>query len=128
MSGGSSALPIDPRDRRRDFRWVPVAMPEVARLLDEQRTLHGVAFVNRCWQRGVVQGLPGWFFAAEGSVMLGAPTALQMIDWLDPLPVESKPAAVLCLADPDKLAAEVAAAAAAAAQATAQGGAEHAGA
>jgi hypothetical protein len=85
----------------KDWSWLPQHMPEVAALLAAEREKHGVAWVNQCWKRGVLQRDPGAFFAAEGALMVGTPTARQMIDWLDPLPGTERPAAVLCLAEPE---------------------------
>lgn len=57
--------------------WLPEAMPNVARLIRERRQLLGAAHVNECWQRGVIQREPGWFFAREGALAVGTP-------WDDP--------------------------------------------
>ena len=53
--------------------WLPAFMPGVARLMAEKRAQWGSDWVNRCWERGVVNGEPGWFFAAEGSITVGVP-------------------------------------------------------
>jgi hypothetical protein len=58
--------------------WLPAAMPGVARLIQEKRKLLGVAHVSECWQRGVVEKQPGWFFAREGALAVGTP-------WDDPV-------------------------------------------
>lgn len=55
------------------WSWLPEFMPGVARLLAERRRLHGDAFVNDCWRRGVVEREPGWFFAREGAIAVGVP-------------------------------------------------------
>ena len=57
--------------------WLPTAMPGVARLIAEKRKALGDAHVAQCWQRGVVERLPGWFFAREGALAVGTP-------WDDP--------------------------------------------
>lgn len=57
--------------KRKRFDWLPVEMPGVVRLVAEQRRLHGDAWVNECWKRGVVDGEPGWFWAGEGALMVG---------------------------------------------------------
>jgi hypothetical protein len=62
---------------RKSFDWLPAHMPGVAKLVREKRRLHGDAHVNECWRRGVVQREPGWFFAREGALAVGAP-------WDDP--------------------------------------------
>lgn len=92
MSGGGEG-------GRRDWSWVRAHMPRVAQLLEDARALHGREHVNRCWAQGVAQGRPGHFFAAQGPIMLGTPTAAQMLDWLDPEPGAVRPEAVLHLAD-----------------------------
>ena len=55
------------------WNWLPTAMPKVAKLIREKRVSMGDAHVNECWQRGVVKGEPGWFFAREGPLMVGVP-------------------------------------------------------
>lgn len=63
-------------DKKQDagkFGWLPSAMPGVARLVAEKRRLLGDAHVKECWQRGVVQREPGWFFAREGALAVGTP-------------------------------------------------------
>lgn len=59
--------------KKKRFDWLPVEMPGVARLVAEQRRLHGDAHVNECWRRGVLELQPGWFFAREGPLAVGAP-------------------------------------------------------
>lgn len=56
---------------KRDWSWLPAQMPGVARQLADKRAELGEAWVNECWKRGVVKGEPGWFFAAEGPLMVG---------------------------------------------------------
>ena len=60
------------------WAWLPAAMPGVARLMKDKRGEVGDAHVNECWQRGVVNGEPGWFFAREGALAVGTP-------WDDPV-------------------------------------------
>ena len=48
------------------------SMPNVARLVDEQRTAHGAAFVNGCIKRGIA-GEPDQFYAFEAGHVLGTP-------------------------------------------------------
>lgn len=59
--------------KRKRFDWLPVEMPGVARLVAEKRRLFGDQHVNECWKRGVLQLEPGWFFAREGALAVGAP-------------------------------------------------------
>lgn len=87
-------------DQRSDWGWLPSAMPGVAQQMATQRARLGVAWVNTCWRRGVVNREPGWFFAAEGPLTLGEPTAAQVLDWFDPAPPDGRPVAMLCLAEP----------------------------
>lgn len=63
------------------WSWVPQLMPGVQRLMAERRREWGDAHVNECWQRGVVQREPGWFFAAEGALTLGTPDTDQRALW-----------------------------------------------
>lgn len=53
--------------------WLPAHMPGVARLLAEKRRTLGDAHVRRCWDMGVNQVQPGWFFAREGPLAVGTP-------------------------------------------------------
>ena len=62
-------------DRAQDWKWLPAQMPTVAKLLADKRKELGAEWVNTCWKHGVLQGLPGWFFAAEGSLAVGTPWA-----------------------------------------------------
>lgn len=55
------------------WSWLPAAMPGVARLLAEKKAELGAEHVARCWQRGVVERHPGWFFAREGALAVGTP-------------------------------------------------------
>ncbi|MBX3605349.1 MAG: hypothetical protein KF788_08760 [Piscinibacter sp.] len=65
----------------RPWGWVPAAMPGVARLMADRRREYGDAHVNLCWQRGVVERRPGWFFALEGAIALGTPDDDQRLAW-----------------------------------------------
>lgn len=47
-------------------------MPGVIKLLREKRQAGKGAYIDACWRHGVVQGEPGWFFASEGGVSIGA--------------------------------------------------------
>jgi hypothetical protein len=64
---------MDKRDRK-DWSWLPAAMPGVARLMAEKRAALGQAHVDECWRRGMA-GEPGWFFAREGAIAIGTPWA-----------------------------------------------------
>lgn len=75
-------------------------MPQVAQQMAERRQALGTAWVNTCWRRGVVNGEPGWFFAAEGPLTLGAPLPAHLLDWHDPVPPDGRPPFMLYLADP----------------------------
>lgn len=57
---------------KKDWSWLPAAMPGVAKLVAEQRVQLGNEHVNRCWRRGL-EGQPGWFFAREGAIAVGTP-------------------------------------------------------
>ena len=60
-------------DKVRDWSWLPAQMPGVAAAIKRQRAEVGNGHVNLCWRRGVVDGLPGWFYAAEGALAVGTP-------------------------------------------------------
>lgn len=53
------------------FDWLPERMPGVAKQIATRRAELGREWVNLCWQRGVIEGLPGWFYAAEGGLAVG---------------------------------------------------------
>lgn len=55
-------------------------MPGVVALIKSRRLELGAAFMNRCWQRGVIQCEPGWFYAREGAVAVGVPFVGSEID------------------------------------------------
>lgn len=55
------------------WSWLPAAMPGVARLIKEKRQQLGDEHVSLCWQRGVIERQPGWFFAREGALAVGTP-------------------------------------------------------
>lgn len=62
---------MDKGQSKGNWSWLPAAMPQVAKLIAEKRATLGAAWVNKCWQRGVLDGEPGWFFAGEGALMVG---------------------------------------------------------
>jgi hypothetical protein len=55
------------------WAWLPQFMPQVSQRLAELRRRHGPAHVAMCWKNGVVDQQPGWFFAREGVLSIGAP-------------------------------------------------------
>lgn len=63
------------KDQKKQNRygWIEAAMPLLPQHIRDARRKYGDAHVNECWKRGVVQGQPGWFFARQGTVALGAP-------------------------------------------------------
>jgi|RhisoiCoNPM_1038542.scaffolds.fasta_scaffold19125_2 hypothetical protein len=63
---------------KKDWSWLPAAMPGVARLVADKRRVLGDAHVNECWRRSVVLLEPGWLFAREGALTVGTP-------WDDPV-------------------------------------------
>lgn len=88
------------RGSRADWSWLPAAMPEVARLLAAERAKLGNDHVNACWRDGVLAMQPGRFFAAEGALTVGVPTAAQVVEWYEPSDPATAPRAVLHLAQP----------------------------
>ena len=71
----------------KPWSWLPAAMPGVARLVREKRAKLGDERVNECWQRGVVERKPGWFFAAEGAITVGTPDVDQRAQWFSSLQI-----------------------------------------
>ena len=61
------------RAPKKDWSWLPTAMPKVAQLVAEKKKAYGAAHVSECWKRGVELGEPGWFFAREGGLAVGTP-------------------------------------------------------
>jgi hypothetical protein len=57
----------------KKWDWLPARMPRVTALIRAERQRLGDAHVKRCWDMGVVQRQPGWFFAWEGGLGVGAP-------------------------------------------------------
>lgn len=66
---------------KRNWAFVKEHMPRTVAMLKEYRELGEGAHVDECWQQGVLNGLPNWFFAKEGPLTLGTP--------FDPLPPTS---------------------------------------
>lgn len=58
---------------KQDWSWLPAQMPGVAKRITELRAKFGAAHINECWRRGVLLCEPGWFFAREGALSVGAP-------------------------------------------------------
>lgn len=70
-------------EQGKTWGWLPAHMPGVANLLADKRKEHGPAHVQLCWQRGVIEGQPGWFFAREGPLAVGTiwPDAADVAGW-----------------------------------------------
>jgi len=56
---------------KRSWAFMKDHMPQVVALLRDKRQAGQGAHVDLCWRRGVVEGLPGWFYASEGGVQVG---------------------------------------------------------
>lgn len=69
--------------------WVNAALPNLARLVAQRKAEVGAAHVALCWQRGVVQQLPGWFFGREGGVALGTPWADEQLQAWAGMPLQA---------------------------------------
>lgn len=67
---------MDRREEKQDWSWLPSKMPAVVAMVKEKREAYGNRHVDECWRRGVVDGEPGWFFAREGALAIGTPTAM----------------------------------------------------
>jgi hypothetical protein len=71
--------------KKNRWSWLPDFMPGVAKQLAEKRRTVGAAHVSLCWQRGVVEQQPNWFFAREGAISIGTPPTepdlLAMCGW-----------------------------------------------
>lgn len=74
------------KGHKQTFAWLPAQMPTVARLMKERRAALGDAWVDECWRRGVAACEPGWFWAAEGALSVGAlwPEAEAVSLWAQP--------------------------------------------
>jgi hypothetical protein len=72
--------------KKRDWTWLPQHMPGVARLVAEKRRTLGHAHVNECWQRGVMEGQAGWFYAVEGPLSVGTPWDTDVVSLYQQLP------------------------------------------
>lgn len=74
-----SELKVDKVDKKEQatkgsrWQWLAEAMPMLPRRMKELRAEHGADHVAECWRRGVVELEPGWFFARQGAVCVGAP-------------------------------------------------------
>lgn len=82
------------------FDWLPAVMPGVQVLIGQvRREWAKDRWFERCWRAGVVEGLPGHFWAAEGSVQVGMPwDADAVAQWLQ-LQAEMPGVAMVCIAD-----------------------------
>jgi hypothetical protein len=67
------------------------AMPKVAAVVETHRQAMGAAHVTECQRRGMA-GEPGWFYARQGVITIGAP-------WQDVWEIEAKLAAAGGYAD-----------------------------
>jgi hypothetical protein len=61
------------KQQAKDWKWLPAQMPGVVALMQAKRRELGDAHCNLCWTRGVVEQVPGWFFAREGALWVGTP-------------------------------------------------------
>jgi hypothetical protein len=61
------------RNQSSNWSWLPEKMPGVAKRIAEFRERFGAEHMSECWQKGVVQLQPGWFFAREGALAVGTP-------------------------------------------------------
>jgi len=87
--------------KKRDWSWLPEAMPGVRKLIIEKRQALGDEWVNKCWRHGVVEAQPGWFFAAEGSLTLGVPIDAEPVLAFYRLQVQYPAAVLLDLRKPE---------------------------
>ncbi len=74
---------MDKDQGRNRWNWLPAHMPGVAKLLADKRRELGDEYVRRCWEMGVNQAQPGWFFAREGPIAVGTiwPEAADIAGW-----------------------------------------------
>lgn len=74
---------MDKVNSKSRWSWLPAHMPGVARLLADKKRELGADHVNRCWEMGVNQAQPGWFFAREGVLSVGTiwPEAADIAGW-----------------------------------------------
>lgn len=66
--------------KKSRWDWLPEHMPGVAAKIAEYRQRYGVEHVAACWKAGVVEGKPGFFWAAEGSLAVGRPVDMKMVE------------------------------------------------
>lgn len=59
--------------QKQDWSWMKQAMPKIAEMVADRRREVGDAHIRLCWQRGVVEQQPGWFYAREGAIAVGTP-------------------------------------------------------
>lgn len=66
---------------RKSWAFMTEHMPRVVAMLKQHRERGEGAHLDECWKHGVVDGEPGWFFAAEGGVHVGTlwPEAMQTV-------------------------------------------------
>lgn len=74
---------MDKGNSKGKWDWLPAHMPGVAKLLADKRRELGDAYVKQCWEMGVNQAKPGWFFAREGVLAVGTiwPEAADIAGW-----------------------------------------------
>lgn len=90
----------EPEAVKRDWSWLPMAMPGVAKLMAEKRKAHGAAWVSECWKQGVTLGRPGHFWAAEGPLTIGTPLDADVMVKFYALQAKYPQAVVVDLAKP----------------------------
>lgn len=87
-------------NRPSKWSWVAQAMPGVQRLIAQARQELGEQWVNQCWAQGVVRGVAGHLWAAEGALAVGVPADVDVVsDWLQQRAADPG-VAVLVVGDP----------------------------
>jgi len=61
------------------WSWLLAMIPGVVALMADKRAELGQDWIKHCWQCGVIRGVPGYFWAAEGAISVGTPWDTDMV-------------------------------------------------
>lgn len=102
MDEAATKRPVKPKTA---WAFMAEHMPQVVAMLKEHRAKGEGAHVDLCWQRGVRDLVPGWFWAYEGGVAVGVPDLEMLGDAnLQQLLQQRPGVCILKLADPARAA------------------------
>lgn len=80
------------------WAWLPVMVPGVVDLMAARRQEVGADWVRYCWQQGVAEAKPGYFWAAQGPIAIGVPGDLEMVKLFRDVQAKHPLSAVVILA------------------------------